>query len=366
MHNVMEVLYRQTEEVHIMTWVSFDEIKKKVTLLMVMDKYSVKLRRVAPDVFRGRCPLPTHGSEKSRDSFTATLSKGTGGVWACQSQSCVAARGGRRGGNALDLVAAMEQCTVRDAALKLAEWFHVGDEPESSPPSPTTPQPAPVRASEEQDRRQMLPPMPEQRAGESQGPNQPLEFTLRGIDPKHPYLATRGLTSETLAAFGVGYFPGKGSMTGRVVIPIHNGTGELVAYAGRSIDQTEPKYKLPNGFRKSEELFSFHRAVAVGHDTVIVVEGFFDCMMVHQAGYPTVVALMGCTCSRVQEDLLTEQFERVLLMLDGDEAGREAQRALALQFAPHCFVRMANIPDGKQPDELSADEIHSILQPILR
>ena len=50
-------------------------------------------------------------------------------------------------------------------------------------------------------------------------------------------------------------------MSGRVVIPIHNERGELVAYAGRSIDGSEPKYKLPAGFHKSLELFNLHRAI---------------------------------------------------------------------------------------------------------
>jgi DNA primase len=180
---------------------------------------------------------------------------------------------------------------------------------------------------------------------------------LRGIDPNHPYLASRGLNRETLDTFGVGFFPGKGSMAGRVAIPIHNSKGELVAYAGRSIDQKEPKYKLPAGFKKMEELFNFHRADAIDSSTVVVVEGFFDAMTVHQAGFPSVVALMGCACSHSQEALLVERFERVVLMLDGDEPGREAQRAATLQLVLQCFVREATVPDGKQPDQLSADEI---------
>ncbi|MGA7410202.1 MAG: hypothetical protein WBW33_06935 [Bryobacteraceae bacterium] len=79
-------------------------------------------------------------------------------------------------------------------------------------------------------------------------------------------------------------------MSGRLVIPIHNERGELVAYAGRSIDGSEPRYKLPAGFRKSQVLFSLHRVT--GPD-VIVVEGFFDCMKVWQAGHQAVVSLMG-------------------------------------------------------------------------
>src|ERR1700733_8969468 len=114
-----------------MDWVSFDEIKKTVTLQMAIERYGIPLRRVNANTLRGKCPLPTHGSEKSKESFTATLTKGVGGAWACQSQSCITKRG-RVGGNVLDFVAAMEQCSVRDAAIKLQIWFLVpaaGDHP---------------------------------------------------------------------------------------------------------------------------------------------------------------------------------------------------------------------------------------------
>src|SRR3984893_54218 len=116
-----------------MDWVSFDEIKKTVTLQMAIDHYGIRLRRVNTNTLRGKCPLPTHGSEKSNESFTATLTKGVGGAWACQSQSCIKSRG-RIGGNVLDFVAAMEQCSVRDAAIKLQMWFLVPAAGESPVP----------------------------------------------------------------------------------------------------------------------------------------------------------------------------------------------------------------------------------------
>ena len=73
-------------------------------------------------------------------------------------------------------------------------------------------------------------------------------------------------------------------MQNRIVIPIHNADGLLVAYAGRAIDGSEPRYKFPAGFRKSLELFNLHR---VGREaSVVLVEGLFDCMKVSQAGYP--------------------------------------------------------------------------------
>jgi hypothetical protein len=89
-----------------------------------------------------------------------------------------------------------------------------------------------------------------------------LNFTLTGIDYSHPYLADRGIANETAIAFGVGFYPGPGLMHGRLVIPIHNADGELVAYCGRSVDQTRPRYRLPPAFAKSEVLFNMHRAVA--------------------------------------------------------------------------------------------------------
>jgi DNA primase len=82
---------------------------------------------------------------------------------------------------------------------------------------------------------------------------------------------------------------------------------------------------LPAGFRKSLVLFNLHRALATGSRNVIVVEGFFDTLAVHQAGYPAVAGLMGSTLSRYQADLLATHFDRVVLMLDGDEAGGKAR-----------------------------------------
>src|ERR1019366_6496631 len=94
----------------------------------------------------------------------------------------------------------------------------------------------------------------------------------------HAYLSERGLTEDIAQTFGVGFFAGRGSMHDRIVIPIHNSEGELVAYAGRSIDGSEPRYKFPAGFHKSLELFNLHRVK--GEVSVVLVEGFFDCMKV--------------------------------------------------------------------------------------
>src|SRR6202049_453848 len=156
-----------------MDWVSFDEIKKTVTLQMAIEHYGISLRRMNANTLRGKCPLPTHGSEKSNESFTATLTKGVGGAWACQSKSCIKTRG-RVGGNVLDFVAAMEQCSVRDAAIKLQIWFLVPVAGESSAPGGKEPLPE-ISGGKEPDPNLI----PEKNNGVGEGEsNKPLTFTL--------------------------------------------------------------------------------------------------------------------------------------------------------------------------------------------
>jgi len=340
-----------------MDWVSFDEIKKTVTLQMAIEHYGIPLRRVNVNTLRGKCPLPTHGSEKSNESFTATLNKGVGGAWACQSQSCIKTRG-RVGGNVLDFVAAMEQCSVRDAAIKLQLWFLV---PAAGETRATVGKEPHTQISKDKKHEE-----PEYKTvsengngvGESES-NKPLTFTLQNIDHTHPYLGERGVTEETAKTFGVGFFAGKGSMHDRIVIPIQNAEGELVAYAGRSIDGLEPRYKFPAGFHKSLELFNLHRVR--GEVCVVLVEGFFDCMKVAQAGFPCV-ALMGSTMSKAQEELLEERFGHVAVMLDGDETGRVAAEGIVDRVQRVVYrVQLVDLPQGVQPDQLSTDELHRLL-----
>jgi len=342
-----------------MDWVSFDEIKKVVTLQMAIEHYGIQLRNVNATTLRGKCPLPSHGSEKSKESFTVTLTKGVGGAWACQSQSCIKARG-RVGGNVLDFVAAMEKCSVRDAAIKLQMWFlvpaagngsgTVGKEPRANSFAGKEPEPELVSRKETDG------------AGESDS-NKPLTFNLQNIDRAHPYLKERGVSVETAEKFGVGFFPGKGSMHDRIVIPIHNPRGELVAYAGRAIDGSEPRYKFPAGFHKSKELYNLHRVRE--EVSVVLVEGFFDCMKVTQAGFPCV-ALMGSTISNAQEEIIRQHFAHVVVMLDGDEAGRGASEGIADRLRRAIFqVDVISLPDGGQPDQLSTDELHQLLSSVL-
>jgi DNA primase len=119
---------------------------------------------------------------------------------------------------------------------------------------------------------------------------------------------------------------------------------------------------FPAGFRKSLTLFNLHRAIATKTTTAIIVEGFVDAIAVHQAGYPAV-ALMGSALSHRQADLVCAHFDNVLLMLDGDEAGR--QGATVAAHALRALVRFAivTLEPGTQPDQLRpADIMHLLVE----
>ena len=134
-----------------------------------------------------------------------------------------------------------------------------------------------------------------------------------------------------------------------------------MAYAGRSIDGTEPKYRLPAGFKKSQVLYNLARAVEDDSTGVVVlVEGFFDCIKVVQAGY-ICVALMGCSLSEDQEELLARHFRQVVIMLDGDDTGRRAAGEIAGRLVHKFRVRVVDVPEGKQPDLLSTQELEALL-----
>jgi DNA primase len=244
----------------------------------------------------------------------------------------------------LDFIAWMERCSIRDAAVRLREWFAFSAEPSLS-----------AQASARHTAAEQSSPV----EGET---NKPLPFHLSHLDQAHPYLQGRGVTPDTARYFGIGHHRGKGLMEGRAVIPIHDEQGFLVAYAGRSIDGTEPKYRFPARFRKSIVLFNLHRAVGCG-DSVIIVEGFFDAVNVHQAGLPCVVALMGCSLSRRQEELLQQHFREVVLLLDGDNAGQRAGAGIAQRLVSKVSTRLVELPGGTQPDMLSADQIRCFCIP---
>ena len=301
-------------------WVSFAEVKNRVPLEHVLRCYGVDwLRHSGTRQYHGRCPI--HNGEGT-EAFHANYERNVFHCFACGA-----------GGNVLNFVAAMEKCTIRQAALWLQARFRS------------------IAAAE---------PAESKLVRKKRAVNEPLNFSLT-VDRPHPYLAARGIDNQTAEYFGMGYVRRPGLMSNRIAIPIHDADGRLVAYCGRSVNGEEPRYRFPAGFRKSHVLFNYHRARATAGRQVIVVEGFFDCMRVYQAGFPNVAALMGAQLSPVQKDLLTSRFQQIVLMLDGDQTGRAATTRIASDLASVCSVIEVRLPANVQPDQMTADQIHLVL-----
>ena len=228
-------------------------------------------------------------------------------------------------------MARLERCSIREAAARLTDWFGTAE----------------------------VTRVPVQSISASQA-NLPLGFQLTGLDHVHPYLEGRGIAPSTARALGIGYYGGPGMMKGRVVIPVHNQAYQPVAYAGRSVQGEEPKYRFPPGVHKSQELFLLHRARHSGNDAVILVEGFFDAAKVWQAGHRNVVALMGSSLSDVQAGLLQKHFRSAVLMLDGDTAGQAATEAITRRLSQVMDVEPIHLKPEVQPDQLALREINDM------
>ena len=337
------------------SFVDFKAVKAALTMEQVLDHYGLfdQFKR-SGDSLSGPCPIHK-GSNPTQ--FRISVSKN---IWNCFSEC-------KHGGNVLDFIAKMENDTIHAAALKAIEWFNLDADAMAA-----NTEPAELAPSEGPKSNGVKPSKPTPKKAdptpEKNTPNKPLKFRLDKLEREHPYLTERGLIPETIADFEVGYCA-KGTMAERVAIPIRNHEGAVVAYAGRFPGEPEedtPKYKLPQGFRKSLELFNVDRAIKEPADKpLVIVEGFFDCMKLHQFGCRKVVALMGSTMSAAQEELIrkhTDRKSQVIVMLDEDEAGKAGREDIAVRLAKFVFVKVhAFDQEGRQPENLTAEEVTTLL-----
>lgn len=335
--------------------VDFRAVRTAVSMERVLGHYGLlEPMKRSGDNLSGCCPIHK-GSNPTQ--FRVSISKN---VWNCFSEC-------KRGGNVIDFIALMEGVSVYGAALKAIEWFHL-DADQVQMPAKAAPNTAPKPEQRPQKTEESVAsPLPKE-PPETETSNPPLKFRLEKLQRDHPYLTERGLTLETLVDFGVGHCA-KGMMAGRIAIPIHNVDGQVVAYAGRwpgDPPDGTPKYKLPPGFRKSLEVFNLDRARQESPELpLIVVEGFFDAMKLHQLGHRKVVALMGCSLSPAQEELLRRHSCRdsqILVMLDEDDAGRSGRDDVAVRLSHFAFVRLHAFPqEGQQPEHLTAEQLAAVL-----
>ena len=208
------------------------------------------------------------------------------------------------------------------------------------------------------------------------------------------YLQKRAISPATATKFGLGYAPNEWSglynhlvsknfsqyeiqksglfvtkngktfdlFRGRLMFPIFNAMGELIAFGGRIIGDGQPKYvNSPETpvYSKQRNLYALNFAKQSKMKQIIVVEGYMDVISMHQAGVTNAVASLGTALTERQLDLLERYCEEVILFYDSDRAGQNAAvrglKMLMERKKKHTGmttqVRVAKVPNGKDPDE---------------
>jgi DNA primase catalytic core len=229
------------------------------------------------------------------------------------------------------------------------------------------------------------------------------------LDPREgaaarAYCAGRGITDATIGAFALGYAPGGWEVLGaelrrndvpaeiaqkaglikandrggyrdfyreRLMIPTFATTGETIAFGGRALDGKEPKYintATTPVYTKGRYLYALNvaRRAAAKDDSAIIVEGYLDCIALHQAGFANAVAVLGTSFTPDQARELRKVASRAVLCFDADAAGVEAAlKSIETLTAEGVAASALRIPDGKDPDEFirrnGADAFRALL-----
>lgn len=202
------------------------------------------------------------------------------------------------------------------------------------------------------------------------------------------YFAQRGLVKKTMNRFGLGFAPNsffaltdamkekgytikellecglvskneKGNIfdkfRNRVMFPIFDIRQNVIAFGGRVIDNSKPKYlNSPETyiFHKSRNLFAIHMAKKSKKDYFILAEGYMDVIALHQAGFDNAVASLGTSLTEEQAQLISRYTKNIIISYDADNAGQEAtKRAINILKKSDINIKILKIPQSKDPDE---------------
>lgn len=206
------------------------------------------------------------------------------------------------------------------------------------------------------------------------------------------YYKSRGMKKSTITHFGLGYAPDKwdsllkymrqkgysyeelyeanlanksekdgrvrfyDSFRNRVMVPIIDVRGNVVAFGGRVLDDSKPKYINSSDtlvYKKSLGVFGLNFAKNSGEKSLVLVEGYMDAITLHQAGFTNVIACLGTAFTGEMAHLLARYADEIILCYDSDEAGQKAtSRALGVLNSIGMKVRVVHLSGGKDPDEI--------------
>ena len=341
-----------------------DRVKQQADIVRVVGEY-VRLKKSGQN-FTGLCPFH---SEKT-PSFAVHPVKQIYHCFGCGA-----------GGDVFKFVMEMDKLTFPDAVRAVAEKCGIA-----------IPR-ARERTPEERQQNQQRTSLVEMHREAAAFFAQQLNGTPEGRAAK-AYLLDRGLDSEAMTRFGIGFAPSGGEallrtmkqkypekvleVSGlfsrdangrffdrfrrRVMFPIANDSGKIVAFGGRALGDDLPKYlNSPETpiYSKSNVLYHLDRAKEAlrQRDFAVLVEGYMDAIAVARAGISNVVARCGTSLTEPQVKLLSRFTRRILVNYDPDTAGQAAtERSLAILLEQSAEVRVLALPGGKDPDSFIRSE----------
>jgi len=220
--------------------------------------------------------------------------------------------------------------------------------------------------------------------------------------PGQAYLMGRGLTGAVIKRFGLGYSPPSGKMMtnhlkslgfseeeiqtayfagkndrgyydyfrGRVMFPIIDVSGNVVAFGGRVLDDSKPKYLNTSNtpaFVKGKTLFALNYAKNYCSEHLIMCEGYLDVITMHQAGFQSAVATLGTAVTPDHARMIRKYTSKVILSYDSDEAGiSAANKAISILEAAGVDAKVLKMEGAKDPDEFikkfGAEKFASLLK----
>lgn len=219
------------------------------------------------------------------------------------------------------------------------------------------------------------------------------------------YLLRRGITMKTIRHFGLGFAPndwsalikhmrgqniaeqalleanlarksekeGRSSVydnfRNRIMFPIIDIRGNVIAFGGRVTDDSRPKYINTSDtllYKKSLGVFALNFAKNANDGKLIVAEGYMDVIALHQAGFTNAIACLGTALTREQANLLSRYAKEVILAYDADGAGQQAtKRAIEVFQTTSLQTRVLRLSGGKDPDEILREHGRERFQSLL-
>ena len=200
-----------------------------------------------------------------------------------------------------------------------------------------------------------------------------LGYAPNSFDVFSKYMLARGYTYDELVA---GFLCGKSergtyydAFRNRVMFPIIDPSGNVIAFGGRVMDDSKPKYKNSSDtpvFKKSRNLFALNFARLTCEDALILCEGYMDVIALHSAGFTNAVATLGTAITSEQARMMSRYTKKVIISYDADEAGQKAAaRAIKMLGEVGLDVTILKVPGAKDPDEyikqFGADKFKQLL-----